>query len=239
MSYALVTGASRGLGLEFVRQLAAKGVHVFAAARQPEASEPLVALMAERPEHVFAVQLDVTSGADHERALAEVSARTDALEYLINNAGINSRSLPPGQGNVSFGELEPAGMLRMIEVNALAPVLLVQRFVELLARGAHPRVAHVSSWFGSISETVRGFNYGYAASKACLNMLGRNLAFDLEVRKIRSALFNPGWVRTDMGGPNAKIDPADAVEGVLKVLDDLAPEDIGGFFDHDGTPHAW
>ena len=239
MSYALVTGASRGLGLEFARQLASRGVHVFAAARRPEASEPLAALVAERPEHVLPVTLDVTSAEDHHQTRELVSARTDSLEYLINNAGINSRGLPPGHGNVSFGELEPAGMLRMMEVNAIAPVLLSQCFVELLARGAHPRVAHISSWFGSISETTRGFNYGYAASKACLNMLGRALAFDLEIRKIRSALFNPGWVRTDMGGPNAKVDPVDAVSGILKLLDELSPEDVGGFFDHDGTRHAW
>lgn len=239
MSFALVTGASRGLGLEFARQLVDKGVHVFAAARRPASAEPLMALAAEHPERVTPVTMDVTSAADHDRAFAEVSQRTDALEYLINNAGINSLSLPPAQRNVSFGELEPLGMLRMIEVNAVAPVLVTQRFVELLAAGAHPRVAHVSSWFASISETTRGFNYGYAASKACLNLLGRALAFDLEIRKIRSALFNPGWVRTDMGGPNAKIDPVDAVEGILRVLDDLGPHAIGGFYDHDGSPHPW
>ena len=239
MSYALVTGASRGLGLEFSRQLAARGVRVFAAARNPEASQLLAALADERPDHVYPVKMDVTSAADCERVLAQVSARTEALEYLINNAGINSRALPPDQGNVSFGELEPQGMLRQIEVNAIAPVMVTQRFVGLLARGAHSRVAHISSWFGSISETIRGFNYGYAASKACLNMLGRALAFDLEIYKIRSALFNPGWVRTDMGGPNAKVDPSEAVAGILRVLDELAPDDIGGFFDHDGTPHAW
>lgn len=239
MSFALVTGASRGLGLEFTRQLLDKGVRVFAAARRPDDSEPLAALAAEHPDRVFPVTLDVTSAADHDRAFAEVSRRTEALEYLINNAGINARSLPPAERNVSFGELEPQGILRMIEVNAVAPTLIAQRFVELLASGAHPRVAHISSWFGSISETTRGFNYGYAASKACLNLLGRALAFDLEIRKIRSALFNPGWVRTDMGGPNAKIDPADAVAGILRVLDDLGPDDIGGFYDHDGAVHPW
>ena len=157
----------------------------------------------------------------------------------MNNAGINSRSVPRDQANVRFGSLEPSGVLRMVEVNALGPVLVTQALVDLLQAGTRPRVASTSSWLGSIGRKSSGGNYGYCASKATLNMLARAMAFDLAPLGITSVVFNPGWVATDMGGPRASLTPEQSVGGMLAVIDGLTPEDAGRFLQWDGTEHPW
>ncbi|MEO0460422.1 MAG: SDR family oxidoreductase [Myxococcota bacterium] len=245
----LVTGAGRGMGLEFARQCLDRGDRVYAGVRRPDDASQLRALDTQYPERLLIFSLDVEDSGSITRAVEAVREKTDRLDLLINNAGINSASagIEPTQRNVRFGELEASGMLRMLHVNAVAPILVTQAFVELLEQGDRPRVINVSSWLGSIERKSAGGNYGYCASKAALNMLGRTLAFDLKARGIITLLFNPGWVqtdmrtdmRTDMGGKNAELSVTQAVSGVLGTSDTASLEDTGRFFQWDGTEHPW
>ncbi|MEY3015229.1 MAG: hypothetical protein RIT45_3964 [Pseudomonadota bacterium] len=127
----------------------------------------------------------------------------------------------------------------MVRVNAVGPLLVTQALVPLLVNAAAPRVLHVSSWLGSIARKRSGGNYGYAASKATLNMLGRTLAFDLLEREIMSVLMNPGWVQTDMGGTRADLTADASVAGMLAVVAGLGPADAGRFRQWDGSELAF
>ncbi len=236
---ALITGASRGLGLEFVRQCLERGQQVFACARNPQASEGLQALGRTYGKRLVMVSMDVTDPDSVERAHGQIASMVDGLELLVNNAGINSSGVPQGQRNTTFGELEPAGILHMVHVNAVAPILIAQRFVSLLENGRDPKIINVSSWLGSLGKKMRGGNYGYCTSKTALNMMARAMALDLLPKGIISVCFNPGWVQTDMGGPKASLTPAQSVGGMLSVTRTLEPEDAGRFIQWDGTEHPW
>jgi len=227
------------MGLAFTRQLLERGGAVFAAVRNPAKTDALQALVESSPGRLTLVRLDVSDPGSIDAAREAVEAQTDHLDLLVNNAGINSRGVPDGQGNVRFGALEPTGISRMVAVNAVGPILVTQSLVGLLQRGSEPRVVSISSWLGSISGKTSGGNYGYCASKATLNMLARAMAFDLSPLGITSVVFNPGWVSTDMGGPNAKLTPERSVRGMLTVTDHLTPSDAGRFLQWDGTEHAW
>ena len=235
MSVVLVTGAGRGLGLELARQLAARGDTVLATVRNPDRADALRALEGD----VRIITLDVSSTDSIAAAAAQVAEQTDHLDLLINNAGINSRGVPAGQGNVRFGQLEPAGILRMVEVNAIGPLLITQALADLLAAGGGGRVLSVSSWLGSIQRKQSGGNYGYCASKTTLNMLMRAAAFDLVGRGIVCVVANPGWVATDMGGSRARLTPEQSVAGLLRLTDNLTPDHAGRFFQWDGSEHPW
>lgn len=235
MANVLVTGAGRGLGLEFARQFARRGDTVFATVRNPDRADALRALDGD----VRIVALDVSSAESIAGAVADVAGQVSHLDLLVNNAGINSRGVPAGQGNVRFGQLEPTGILRMVEVNAIGPLLVTQAFVELLAASEQGRVVSVSSWLGSIERKQSGGNYGYCASKTTLNMLMRAAAFDLVARGIVSVVVNPGWVSTDMGGSRAHLTPEQSVSGLVSLTDALTPSHAGGFFQWDGSKHAW
>jgi len=235
MSIVLVTGAGRGLGLEFARQLAAAGHTVFASVRSAGKAAALRALGGD----VRVLELDVSSAESIAQAAGEVASQVDHLDLLINNAGINSRGVPAGQANLRFGELEPAGILRMVEVNAIGPLLVTQAFADLLAASERGRVVSISSWLGSIERKQSGGNYGYCASKTTLNMLMRAAAFDLAKRGVVSVVVNPGWVSTDMGGPKASLTPEQSVGGLIRLAAGLTEAHSGQFMQWDGSQHAW
>lgn len=237
---ALVTGAGRGLGLEFTRQLLNNGYTVFACARNPGRSEGLAALAEEHGDALIPTTLDVGDAASIEAAYDVVSARFDRLNVLVNNAGINSRAghLTDAQRNVSFGSLEESGILEMVRINAIAPILIAQRFAGML-EAAQGKIVNISSWLGSIGGKSSGGNYGYCTSKAALNMMGRALAMDLAPRGVTTLMFNPGWVRTDMGGQKAKLTPEESVGGIIKTAAAAGIEQSGTFFQWDGSEYEW
>lgn len=239
MSRVLVTGAGRGLGLEFVRQCVDRGDHVFAAARHPASSDDLTALAAANPAKVTVLEMDVADVASIGAARDSVAAAADGLDLLVNNAGVNSKAMPDAQKNLSFGGLEPEGIVTMVRVNAIGPLMVTQTFADLLVGGKDPKVLNVSSWLGSITKKKGGGNYGYCASKATLNMLGRTLAHDLIERGIVTVMFNPGWVQTDMGGPRASLTPEESVKGMLAVIEEADEWHNAGFFQWDGSEHPW
>lgn len=239
MAYALVTGAGRGLGLAFTRQLLERGDTVLAAVRTPAKAEDLRMLQQEHQGRLHIIEMDVSNPESIDSSFKTVQAQTDHLDLLINNAGINSKSSGAGrfESHVVLGELDPDAILMMLRVNSISPLMVAQRYLPLLKSGS--RVVSISSWLGSIAGKTGGGNYSYCGSKALLNMFMRTFAFDMRDAGVISVMFNPGWVQTDMGGTHAKLTPTESVRGMLKVLDGVTLEDSGRFFDWNGDEHPW
>lgn len=230
---ALVTGANRGLGLEFVRQLLARGARVVAACRHPGRAQALTALAAAHPGHLQVLPLDLARDAGIAELAREVSALHDGLELLVNNAGV----LVPGE---RFGALDSEALESSLRSNVVGPLLLTQALAPLLAAGTAPaRVANVSSVMGSIAATSEFRSPSYGISKAALNMATRQLAFALAPYRAIVLALHPGWVRTDMGGDQAPLDAMTAVAGLMRVIESARPQDSGCFLDYSGRVLDW
>lgn len=227
MRRVLVTGASRGIGLEFVRQYLLRGDEVFAACRDPENADQLLEYESDR---LHVITLDVADERSIESSYAVVRAQTDALDVLINNAGVLL-------DDDELGSLTFDNLLYALRVNAVAPVLIAQRYLDLLQRGDDPKIVALTSEHGSITMKPDGGPYGYSASKAALNMFMRTLAFDLH--GITAFVLDPGWVRTDMGGHGAELSPARSVSGMIQIIDATTPYHTGHFFRWDGEEEPW
>ena len=236
----LVTGANRGIGLEFVRQLAARGDRVVATARDVTRASELQQLAKQHGDgRVTVLPLDVDS-ADSIRAAAQaVRKEADALDLLINNAGVYAaRVTAGGEPAEKLGELNFDDALKVMRTNAVAPLILTQALLPLLKRGAEPKVVSITSGYGSVADN-NGFPYYYGASKAALNMFMRSFAADAAAKGIVTIVMSPGWVQTDMGGRNAPMKPDKAVAGMLKVIDGLTSADNSTFKDWRGKEVSW
>ena len=225
----LVTGANRGLGLEFVRQFSARGDRVFAASRRGD--------VAGAP-GVTPVALDVADEGSIEQAHRAVSRETDALDLVVNNAGIYSTVGGRWTGE-SWGTLTAEEAVAVLRVNSVGPILIAQRFADLLRRGVNAKLANISSGYGSVSRNDGHFPYHYSASKAALNQYMRSFAQDARPLGITVLILSPGWVRTDMGGPNATLSPEESVAGMIRIIDRITPEETSSWFNYDGTTVAW
>ncbi|MDQ7005678.1 MAG: SDR family oxidoreductase [Acidobacteriota bacterium] len=230
MPTVLVTGASRGLGFEFVRQYAAEGWRVVATCRRPEAAERLGALASRSPGSVSLHSLDVASPAAITDLAAELGET--AIDLLINNAGVYPPALPLGQ--IDYPAWEQA-----FRVNTLAPVRMVEAFLPALARARAPRVANITSKMGSIADNTSGGSYAYRASKTALNMVTANLAHDLRERGITVLGLHPGWVATAMGGAGAPLDVETSVAGMRRVIAAAKSAHSGRFLAYDGSEIPW
>jgi NAD(P)-dependent dehydrogenase (short-subunit alcohol dehydrogenase family) len=237
----LVTGASRGIGLELVRELVERGDRVFAGYRDPSTAGRLLGLAADKHNRLTAVMMDVTDASSIDSAHEEVARNVDALDVLINNAGVgsDSRDFDDVPSTRDFGHLEAGPMLRLIHTNAVAPIIVAQRFMDLLRRGNDPKVVSISSIVGSITSKDYGGDHAYSASKAALNMFMRSLSADLRGEGVIVAVLHPGWVRTDMGGPNGQVSVEESAEGLIKVIDGLTMYHTGGFLDYRGHALPW
>lgn len=228
----LVTGASRGLGLEFVRQLLARGDAVVAACRRPADAEALVRLAAAHPDRLRVLPLELTDPASRAALLAALQSDWGALDLLVNNAGV----LASGE---RFGQLDAATFRAAFETNTLAPLLFAEAASPLLAKGHAPVVAYLSSVLGSIASTQSFSTPSYAVSKAALNMAVRLAAIPMAEQGVRSVALHPGWVKTDMGGPSAPLDAPVSVAGMLRVIDTLPADARGDFIDYRGETLPW
>jgi NAD(P)-dependent dehydrogenase (short-subunit alcohol dehydrogenase family) len=234
--HCLVTGANRGLGLEFVRQLLARGERVVATCRQPGRTSALNALAGEHPGRLRVLPLDVAEPKSHAELvaewplLAEDGEAPPRIGLLVNNAGV----LHTGE---RFGGIGLDNLVHSFRTNAAGPLLLTQALAPLLVDGA--RVVNISSRLGSVAETGRFGTPSYALSKAALNMATAQLAQALAPRGIVVVAASPGWVRTDMGGEKAEIAPEDSVAGLLRQVDGLGTGDSGRFLDWQGQAVAW
>ena len=242
---ALVTGANRGIGLEFVRQLLARGDHVVAACRHPGKASALNTLAGEHPGRLHVLPLDVADAKSRASLLHDlplVLGDDGRIDLLLNNAGV----LHSGE---RFGHVEQAMLDDSLRTNAIGPFLLAQALVPLLCDVApghaddtgSPRtvIANISSQLGSIANTTRFGTPSYAISKAAQNMASVLLARALAERGIVVLALHPGWVQTEMGGAQAQVTPADAVAGLLRVIDAATPAQSGSFLDWRGQPLPW
>ena len=232
-AHCLVTGANRGIGLEFARQLLARGARVVATARHPGKATALNALAGEYPGRLHVLPLDVADP----RAIAELARElpllgddSGPLDLLVNCAGV----LHSGE---RFGSVAAAHLEDSFRTNAMGPFLLAQALAPRLADGA--RVANITSQLGSIASVNRFGTPSYNISKAAQNMATVLLAAALQPREIIVLALHPGWVQTDMGGSGASVSPADAVRGLLQVIDAATPAQSGSFTDWRGEPLAW
>lgn len=221
MATFLVTGANRGIGLEYCRQLKARGDQVIAVCRQPSSELEALGVRIE-------AGLELTDAA----AIAELVVRLAGLplDGVILNAGILE--------SMGLENLDPEGIRRQFEVNALAPLLLTRALVDQMPRGA--RLVLMTSRMGSIDDNTSGGSYGYRMSKVALNIAGKSLAIDLKPRGIAVAILHPGLVRTRMikFNPNG-ITPEEAVRGLLARIDALTLENSGTFWHANGEVLPW
>ena len=221
MATVLVTGANRGIGLEYCRQLKARGDQVVAVCRQ--ATPELEAL---------GVRIEDGIELTEEAAIADLVGRLDglALDGVILNAGVLQ--------SMGLEDLDPEGIRRQFEVNALAPLLLARVLVRQMPRGS--KLALMTSRMGSIDDNSSGGSYGYRMSKVALNMAGKSLAIDLEPRGIAVAILHPGLVRTRMIRFNPSgIPPEQSVKGLLARIDGLTMATSGSFWHANGELLPW
>jgi NAD(P)-dependent dehydrogenase (short-subunit alcohol dehydrogenase family) len=226
-----ITGCNRGLGLEFVRQLLARGQRVIATCRDIATSTDLTALTLKHSGQLSLVEMDVSDEASMREAVALLN--DEAIDVFINNAGMY------GPRDANFGNVDGPAMAEVLYTNAVAPVLLTQLLIDNVRKGSGKKLVFVSSKMGSIADNGRGGSYIYRSSKTALNSVVKSLALDLAPEGIATATLHPGWVRTDMGGPNGLIDAPESVSGMLNVIDGLSVANTGQFFNYDGATIAW
>ena len=228
----LISGANRGIGLEFTRQLLARGEHVIAACRHPGKATALNALAGEHPGRQHMLPLDVADPKSRASLVHDLPLvlGDDRLDLLVNNAGV----LHSGE---RFGHVEAAILEDSFRTNAIGPFLLAQALAPLLNDGA--RIANLSSVMASIASRGEFRSPSYCASKAAQNMLTVQLAQAVAARGIVVLALHPGWVQTEMGGEHATVPTADAVRGMLQVVDGATPAQSGSFLDWRGGALPW
>jgi NAD(P)-dependent dehydrogenase (short-subunit alcohol dehydrogenase family) len=238
MKRILITGANRGLGLEFTRRYLDRGEHVFAGCRRPETARHLRGMQATYPRRLTIVPLDVSDTHAIRTSYAVVRSQHEGLDLLINNAGVYS-SRGSDAPSERLGDLNFEEALMVLRSNAVAPVIVAQEYLDLLQAGDEPKIVSISSELGSVSANTGGFPYYYSASKAALNMFMRSLAVDAKRWGMITVLLDPGWVSTDMGGRGAPTTPQQAVDSMIRVIDTLTPEHNGRFFTWQGHEQVW
>jgi NAD(P)-dependent dehydrogenase (short-subunit alcohol dehydrogenase family) len=223
----LITGASRGLGLEFARQYAADGWRVIAGCRKPAAAKALKAIKGD----VAVEKLDVDDDKSV-RVLAKKYAE-DAIDLLINNAGIY------GPRGVTVDTIDYDAWGQVLRTNTMAPLRVATAFLPQVLRSGKKTIATVTSGMGSIDVNEAGGHYLYRSSKAAVNMVMKSLSIDFEDKGLVVVLLHPGWVKTDMGGAGADIEPTVSVKGMRAVIGKLKKKDTGKFFEYHGGSIPW
>lgn len=226
----VVTGASRGIGLELAREMAARGWRVLAGARHPVAAHALQAAAREaKPSSIEVLTLDVRSDESVQGAAEEAAAKVRSLDVLVNNAGVF-----PEEGDEPLEQLPLDCFDEAFSVNVVGVARVTRTFLPLLTRAAHPRVINISSLAGSVSQKEDARYYCYSASKAALNMLTRAMAAELRPRGITVVAVTPGWVKTELGGPQAPLSVEESVRSLAGTIERVSPQDAGQFLDRNG-----
>ena len=237
MKNILVTGASRGIGLEFSRQYLHKGHRVFAASRKPENSLELQHLKSQYHDHLVIHALDVSDEESRHNLFQALKMQTEKLDILINNAGIIAGN---EEFEYPFGSLKQEDILRTLLVNCVSPLMLTENVFPLLSESAQSIVINITSDNGSISMRNSCGKYGYCASKASLNMVTKILSKELQRNEIIVIALHPGWVKTSMTkNENAPLEPFESIKGMMQVIESLEMKDSGKFLDWKGNEIPW
>ena len=228
METIVITGANRGIGLELTRLYLQAGKHVIAGCRRLDKADALRALGGK----LEVVKLDVASETD----VADLGKllQGEAVEVLINNAGVWGG---PRQGIL---DMDYAEWLRTLEINTLAPLRVSATLLPNLKRAKRPRIVTVSSQMGAFNMSGMGVGmYGYRSSKAAISKVMQTLAEELAPDGIIVCPVHPGWVKTDMGGPNAQLSVEESAGGLFRLIENLTAVQSGRFWRWDGTEHPW
>lgn len=237
MKTVLITGGSRGLGLEFTEQYLKKGLHVFAASRHAASSTDLQQLKTEYNDQLYIYQLDVSDEESRHHLYQKISKTIKKLDILINNAGIASGN---EKFRYQFGELNQKDLCRSFLVNTVAPLMMTEKFFPLLEKGEKPVVVNITSDSGCISKKNYKGSYGYSSSKAALNMITKILSIELKDYGIIVVSLHPGWVKTTMiYTKNAPLEPSESINGMIQVIGSLEMKDTGRFLDWKGNEIPW
>ncbi len=231
MSTVLITGANRGLGLEFCRQYAEQGWDVLACCRNPEQAGELTQLVS----HNSAVRVFKMDVSD--RKMIGILAE-DLVEFTIDLIIANAGVYGDRRGH-EFGNLDYADWINTLETNVMGVVKVIEAFMPGLKRSQKPRIAVLSSQMGSIEDNSSGGSFLYRSSKAALNATMKSLSIDLKSDDIAVLVFHPGWVKTDMGGTQALIDAKTSVTGMIKQISHVEMSQTGQFVKYDGTQLPW
>ena len=228
-----ITGAGRGLGLEFTRQYLESGQRVLALARAPKESQGLKKLASKHGAELTCIACDVVQDSSVSRASETAREAVDGLDLLINNAGTY------GSREERLAGLDFSLMRSVFEVNTFGPLRVCRALLPLLEKGSGAKVVHITSLMGSVEDNRSGGAWSYRMSKAALNMASRNLALELGRDKILSVVLHPGWVKTDMGGASAPLKVEDSVRAMIATIERLKLDQSGGFFNYEGAPQPW
>ncbi|MDC0557361.1 SDR family oxidoreductase [Candidatus Poseidoniaceae archaeon] len=222
MKTAVVTGANRGIGLELTRQLLDSGYNVHATYRSNKGG-----LEQFDSDNLSIYQMDVRD----KMQISNVVQSVDKIDLLINNAGVAD-----GRWQ-SISEIDMEHALEVLNVNAVSPVLVTQQSLPKLSNGS--KVVMMSSLMGSISDCQSGRSYAYRASKTALNMFSMAMKNELDANGISLLIMHPGWVETDMGGPNAPLSTEESVSGIMQRIEEQDMSMSGRYVEFDGSPIEW
>ena len=223
MKSIVITGANRGIGLELAKQFLADGGRVFATYRNDVGG-----LSDIQTNNLTVHKMDVRDSDGIQNLVDLIDGNIDVL---VNNAGISD-----GRWQ-SISEIDIEHALEVIEVNSIAPLLVTQKFQNKMKSGS--KLVMMSSLMGSISDCMSGKSYAYRASKTALNMFSIAMKNELESQGISILIMHPGWVETDMGGPNAPLSVEESVNGIMARINEQTLAMTGRYVQFDGTPIEW
>jgi len=223
----LITGTNRGLGLEFVKQFAIEGYQVIACTRKINKKDELHQLQ-KKFKTISICKLDIANFSSIDQ-FAKLFKKP--IDILINNAGVYPDS--------SVDHVDYKSWLDAFKINTLAAFKMTKAFLPHLKKGQLKKIASLTSKMGSIDDNSGGGEYIYRSSKTALNMVMKSLSIDLKPYDLSVITLHPGWVRTDMGGPNGLIDVDESVAGMKRQIDKLTIRTSGQFFSYDGKKISW
>lgn len=236
----LITGANRGLGLEFTKRYAEDGWNVIACCRNPSEASELQAL-AQKNSTIRAEALDVLSASSIEALSTKL--QNTAIDILLNNAGVYSgssskASAVTGDKSQEFGTIDGNAWEKVLRANTIAPIMILQAFTPHLKKGSGKKIINITSRMGSIG-TMKTGAVAYRSSKAALNAAMRAILQDLQANGLIVANLHPGWVKTDMGGAEADLTVEQSIKAMRKTIEALTPDRSGQFLNYDGQIIPW
>ena len=230
MTSVLITGANRGLGFGFVKSFLAKNINVICTTRNISGSKELLECKKNYPDNLEILELDLLEKKS-ENILSDLLS-DKPIDIFINNAGV-------GNSNQRFGVVSSKPWLDVLKVNLIAPLTLTQSIIENIKKGSEKKIYFLSSQLGSIGDNSSGGMYIYRSSKTALNQVVKSLSVDLKPMGITVISLHPGWVKTDMGGPNAPVQIDESIKGMMQVIDRTDIRDTGRFLNYDGKELPW
>tara|TARA_B100000989_G_scaffold243867_1_gene190924 strand:+ start:497 stop:1189 length:693 start_codon:yes stop_codon:yes gene_type:complete len=230
MTNVVITGTNRGLGLGFVKNYLAKNVNVVSTTRDLKRSKELLAIKERFPNNLEIFELDLLKESAGYTVANFLGDRP--IDILIINAGV-------GSNNQYLQAVSPKPWMEVLKVNLIAPLMVTQSIIDNVKKGSDKKIYFLSSQLGSIADNTSGGMYIYRSSKTGLNQVVKSLSVDLKPQGITVVSLHPGWVKTDMGGPNAPVSIDESIEGMMNVIETTNINDSGRFLNFDGKELPW